>query len=89
MRVKHNGEFLKSPLQTLSYQFDILLPCSQQTENHETANDLVDNPFMRLEDTKMIANICSFQRMEATINEFQPFNAPRPDGLYPVLLQKG
>ena len=27
--------------------------------------------------------------MEAAINEFQPFNAPGPDGLYPVLLQKG
>ena len=27
--------------------------------------------------------------VEATIIEFQPFNAPRPDGLYPVLLQKG
>ena len=27
--------------------------------------------------------------MEAAINEFQPFEAPGPDGLYPVLLQKG
>ena len=37
----------------------------------------------------MIANICSFKGMEATINEFQPFKAPGPDGFYPVLLQKG
>ena len=43
---------------------------------------------MRPEDTEMIANICSFKRMEAAINEFQPFKAPGPDGLYPVLLQK-
>ena len=27
--------------------------------------------------------------MEAAINEFQSFKAPEPDGLYPVLLQKG
>ena len=27
--------------------------------------------------------------MEAAINEFQPFKAAGPDGLYPVLLQKG
>ena len=27
---------------------------------------------MRPEDTEMIANICSFDRMEAAINEFQP-----------------
>ena len=28
-------------------------------------------------------------RMEAVINEFQPFKAPGLDGLYPVLLLKG
>ena len=33
--------------------------------------------------------ICSFERKEAAINEFQPFKPPGPDGLYPVLLQKG
>ena len=44
---------------------------------------------MRLEDTEMIVNICSFERMEAAINEFQPFKAPGPDGHYPVLVQKG
>ena len=43
---------------------------------------------MRPEDTKMIANICSFERTEAAINEFHPFKAPGPDGLYPVLLQR-
>ena len=87
--IKHNGEFTKSPLETLSYQLDILSPGSQQTENQATGYDLVDNPFMRPEDTEMIANICSFQGMEAAINEFQLFKAPGPDGLYPVLLQKG
>ena len=44
---------------------------------------------MRPDDTKMIANISSFERMQAAINKFQPFKAPGPDGLYPVLLQKG
>ena len=44
---------------------------------------------MRPKDTEIIANICSFERMEAAINEFQPFKAPGPDGLYPALLQKG
>ena len=88
--IKHNGEFTKSPLETLNYLLDIVSPGSQQTENRATRSDLVDNPFMRPEDTEMIANICSFERMEAAaINEFQPFKAPGPDGLYPVLLQKG
>ena len=44
---------------------------------------------MRPEDTEMTANICSFERMDAAINEFQPFKVPGPEGLYPVLLQKG
>ena len=47
---------------------------------------------MRPEDTERIANcayICSFEVMEAAINKFQPFKPAGPDGLYPVLLQKG
>ena len=44
---------------------------------------------MRPEDTEIIANICSFERTEAAINEFQPFYVPRPEGLYPELVQKG
>ena len=83
--IKHNGEFTKSPQETLNYLLDILSPGSQQTENRETKSDLVDNPFMRPEDTEMIANICSLERMEAAINEFQPFKPPGQDGLYPVL----
>ena len=43
---------------------------------------------MRHEDTEMIADIPSFERMEAAINEFNQFNAPDPDGLYLVLLPK-
>ena len=68
--IKHNGEFTKSPLETLNYLLNILSPGSQQTENRATRSDLVDNPFVRPEDTEMIANICSFERMEAAINEF-------------------
>ena len=91
MRVSNviNGEFTKSSQETLNYLLDILSPGSQQTENHATRYDLADNPFMRHENTEMIANICSFERMKAAINEFQLFKAPGPDGLYPVLLQKG
>ena len=84
--IKHNGEFKKSPLETLNYLLDILSPGSQQTENHATRSDLEDNPFMRPENSEMIANICLFKCTQAAINEFQPFKAPGPDGLYPVLL---
>ena len=56
---------------------------------HVTRYDLVNNPFMRHKDAEMIANICSFELMEAAINKFQPFKAPEPEGLYLVLLWKG
>ena len=68
--IKHNGEFTNSPPESLNYLLDILPLGSQQTENHATRYDLVDNPFMRHEDTEMIGNICSFERMEAVINHF-------------------
>ena len=60
---KHNGEFTEPPLETFNYLLHILSPGSQQTENHTTRYDLVDNPFMRPEDTKMIASIRSFERI--------------------------
>ena len=50
--IKHNGEFAKSPLETLNFQLDISSPGSQQTKNYATGYDLVDNPFMRPEGTK-------------------------------------
>ena len=75
--IKHNGEFTKSLLETLNYLLDILSPGSQQINNQATRSDLVNNLFMRPEDTKMIANICSFESIEAAINESQPFKAPR------------
>ena len=87
--IKHCEEFTMSPQETLNYLLDILSPGSQQTENLATRYDLADNPFMRPEDTEMIANICSFDRMEAAINQLQSVKAPGPDGLYPLLLQKG
>ena len=86
--VIHNGEFTKFPLETLNYLLDILSTGSQNTEIHATRYDVVDSPFMRPEDSEMIANICSFERVEEAINEFQPVKAPGPNGLHPVLLQK-
>ena len=68
--IKHNGKVTKSPLETLNYQLKILSPGIQQTENHATGYDFVDNQFMRPKDIEMIANTCSFKRMEAPINEF-------------------
>ena len=55
--IKHNGEFTKSPLETLNYPLDISSPGSQPLENLATRYGLADNSFMRPEDTEMIAKI--------------------------------
>ena len=86
--IKQNREFTKSPLKAMNYLLDILSPSSQQTGNHTTRSNFLDSLFIGPEDTEMILNICSLDRMVADINKFQPFKAPGPDGLYPVLLQK-
>ena len=57
--IKHNGGFTKSPLKTrticsISYH---RVAASQQTENHATISDLVDNPFIRPEDRETISTI--------------------------------
>ena len=48
----------------------------------------MNNPFRRPEDTEMIANACSLERMEEAVSKFQRFKTPVPDGIYPVPLQK-
>ena len=73
----------------MNYLLDILSPGSHQTENHATRSDLVNNIFIRLVDTQMIANICLLERMEAAISKFQPFKVSGQDELYLGLPQKG
>ena len=38
---------------------------------------------------EIVNSICSLEKMERATNEFLPFKTPGPDGIYPVLLQKG
>ena len=68
--IKLSGESTKPPIETLNFLLVILSPGSQQTENQATRSDLVGNPFMRLEDTEMIANICSFERRKQLLTNF-------------------
>ena len=59
--IKHNGEFTKSPRETLNYLLDILSPSSQQTEKNATRSDLVENPFMRHEVSKYFLSISTIE----------------------------
>ena len=74
--IKHNGEFTKSPLETLNYLLDILPPGSQQLENLATRSDLVENPFMRPEDTEIRVSNRTWTR---TVNPNEPFHFGEPE----------
>ena len=60
--IKHDGEFTKSPLETMNYLLEILSTDSHKIENNTTRSELVENSFITPENTKMTANIRIFIR---------------------------
>ena len=85
---KSNGEFTKSPQETLNQLLDELAPGSRNVED-VGISEKVNNFSASSTDLELIANICSLERLEAAIGAFKPFKMPGPDGLYPILFQKG
>ena len=86
--INPTGDYTKSPLETINCLLDTLSPGSRKADDTMMAGKTCDYSKMP-EENEMIANICSLDRMKVAINEFQPFKTPGPDGIYPVLLQKG
>ena len=89
LEAKDQGHRLKCSPEKRSSKFFFRRSPKEETENRATGYNLVNIPFTRPVDTEIIANICSFERMEAAINKLQPFKVSGPEGLYPALLQKG
>ena len=50
--IKHDGEFTKSPLETMNYLLEILSTGSHKIENDTTRSELVENPFITAEKPK-------------------------------------
>jgi len=87
--IKPNGDFTESPIEMINCLLDALLPGNQKVADcNEVAGDTRELPMLPSENEILVATICSTERMEAVINEFQPYKALGPDGIYPVLLQK-
>ena len=84
--IKADGEYSNSATDTLNCLLDALSPGSQETVHY---NVNLEKKLNRSKDVAVIADICSYERMRDAINKFQPFKTPGPDGIYPVLLQKG
>ena len=66
---------------------DTLAPGSREVNYSKAAEEPNDNTVLPTHD-EIVSSICSLEKMERAINEFLPFKAPGPDGIYPVLLQK-
>ena len=86
--LRPDGKFTESAGETIDCLLDILAPGSREVSCSKTADEPNKNT-VSITDVEIVNSICSLEKMEKAINEFQPFKAPGPDGIYPVLLQKG
>ena len=68
---------------------DTLAPGSREVNYSNAAEKPNDNTAVLPTHDEIVSSICSLEKMERAINEFLPFKTPGPDGIYPVLLQKG
>ena len=86
--LRPDGKFTESAGKTINCLLDILAPGSREVRCSKTADEPNKNT-VSITDVEIVNSICSLEKMEKAINEFQPFKAPGPDGIYPVLPQKG
>ena len=87
--LRPNGEFTKSSVETTNCPLDTLAPGSREVSYSKAAAEPNDNTVVLPRHDEIVSSICSLEKMERAINEFLPFKTPGPDGIYPVLLQKG
>ena len=86
--LRPDEKFTESAGKTRNCLLDILAPGSREVRCSNTA-DKPNKNTVSITDVEIVNSICSLEKMNKAINEFQPFKAPGPDGIYPVLLQKG
>ena len=87
--LRPNGQFTESSVETMNCLLDTLAPGSREVNYSKAAEEPNDNTVVLPMHDEIVSSICSLEKMERAINEFLPFKAPGPDGIYPVLLQKG
>ena len=83
-----NGEYTKSTAETINCLLDTLAPGSREARCIHAVEETDKNIEVTMDD-EIVNSICSLEKMERAINEFLPFKTPGPDGIYPVLLQRG
>ena len=87
--LRPNGQFTESYVETMNCLLDTLSPGSREANYSKAAEQPNDNTAVLPTHDEIVSSICSLEKMERAINKFLPFKTPGPDGIYPVLLQKG
>ena len=87
--LRPNGKFAESSVETMNCLQDTLAPGSREVNYSKAAEEPNDNTAELQTHDEIVSSICSLEKMERAINEFLPFKTPGPDGIFPVLLQKG
>ena len=85
--LRPNGEFTKSSVETMNCLLDTLAPGSREVDYSKATEELNEHTVITTDD-EIVSSIFSLEKMKRAISEFQPFKAPGPDGIYPVLLRK-
>ena len=68
---------------------DTLAPGSRKVNYSKATEEPNDNTAVLPTHDEIVSSICSPEKMEKAINKFLRFKTSGPDGIYPVLLQKG
>ena len=82
-------EYTESSVETMNCLLDTLAPGSRKVNYSKATGEPNDNTAALPTHNEIVSSICSLEKIERAKNEFLPFNTPGPDGIYPVLLQKG
>ena len=87
--LRPNGEFTEPSVETMNCLLDTLASVSREVNSSKAAEEPNDNTAESPRHNEIVSSICSLEKLKRAINGFLPFKTPGPDGIYPVLLQKG
>lgn len=87
---KPDGDYTVSGRDTLETLVRAHFPDSLESVQPDLLSDLYPDHIRReAQDWKLASIVFSRPKIEWAIRSFQPYKSPGPDGIYPVLLQKG
>ena len=83
---KLDGNYTNTPEETLEELLKVLFPDLEVEENRE---ELHGTEHSNTNELLNIEEMINTEALKTAIESFKPYKSPGPDGIYPVLLQKG